>query len=245
MKIKPSHCLLCALSLALCSGFVAFTEASDSMQNPDIYSLAMDSEPKPSAAPAAKPAIPEALGPVYEIAEPDLLELFMGRMQDMKASGEYDRRFADAKEKIRTELETPRAVAGLGKSTGERLWILEASIPETLPEQLLAQARETELPGISRELLFIDGTDRKSLEAASLIVSRLPETRVVLTAGSPSEASRALSRRIYFDQGGGLTRTFGIRSVPAILFNSPEGASGLEFSADNAASVLTDHLDKK
>ena len=59
----------------------------------------------------------------------------------MKASGEYDRRFNQNKDRIARELEHPTPVAGLKKATEIRVWELSASVPETLPESLLRQAQ--------------------------------------------------------------------------------------------------------
>lgn len=62
------------------------------------------------------------------------LNLVLGAM---KASGKYDRRFNQNKDRIARELEHPTPVAGLQKATEIRVWELSASVPETLPESLL------------------------------------------------------------------------------------------------------------
>mgnify|MGYP007019718909 CR=1 FL=1 len=116
----------------------------------------------------SKVEILEPLGPLHDIAEPDILEAFKSRVSAMKASGEYDRRFNQNKDRIVKELEHPTQVTGLKKTTELRVWELSASVPETLPESLLRQARFVPMPHLSRSLLFIDGTDAESLEAGHL-----------------------------------------------------------------------------
>ncbi len=208
----------------------------------------------------------EPLGPLHAIAEPDILEAFKSRVGAMKASGEYDRRFNQNKDRIARELEHPTPVAGLKKATEIRVWELSASVPETLPESLLRQAqsvpdriaRELEhptpvaglkkateirvwelsasvpetlpesllrqaqsvpMPHLSRSLLFIDGKDAKSIGAAQKLYQSQKDMRVVLVNGTPAEVSEKLNRRVFFDQGGALVRVFGIKAVPALLFN--------------------------
>lgn len=178
------------------------------------------------SAPKPKMEILEPLGPLHAIAEPDILEAFKSRVGAMKASGEYDRRFNQNKDRIARELEHPTPVAGLKKATEMRVWELSASVPETLPESLLRQAQSVPMPHLSRSLLFIDGTDFESLKAAQKLYESQKDMRVVLVNGAPAEVSEKLHRRVFFDQGGALVRVFGIEAVPALLFNGPEGPTG-------------------
>lgn len=156
-----------------------------------------------------------------------------------KASGEYDRRFNQNKDRIARELEHPTPVAGLKKATEIRVWELSASVPETLPESLLRQAQSVPMPHLSRSLLFIDGTDFESLKAAQKLYESQKDMRVVLVNGAPAEVSEKLHRRVFFDQGGALVRVFGIEAVPALLFNGPEGPTGAEFAPDQLSEVLS------
>lgn len=190
---------------------------------------------------ALKPKVEilEPLGPLHDIAEPDILEAFKSRVSAMKASGEYDRRFNQNKDRIVKELEHPTQVTGLKKTTELRVWELSASVPETLPESLLRQARFVPMPHLSRSLLFIDGTDAESLEAAQKLYQSQKDMRVVLVNGAPAEVSEKLNRRVFFDQGGALVRVFEIKAVPALLFNGPEGPSGAEFAPDQLSELLS------
>ena len=191
------------------------------------------------SAPKHKMEILEPLGPLHAIAEPDILGAFKSRVGAMKASGEYDRRFNQNKDRIARELEHPTPVAGLKKATEIRVWELSASVPETLPESLLRQAQSVPMPHLSRSLLFIDGTDFESLKAAQKLYESQKDMRVVLVNGAPAEVSEKLHRRVFFDQGGALVRVFGIEAVPALLFNGPEGPTGAEFAPDQLSEVLS------
>ncbi|WP_419065596.1 conjugal transfer protein TraW [Parasutterella sp.] len=169
----------------------------------------------------------------------EILEAFKSRVGAMKASGDYDRRFNQNKERIAKELEHPTPVAGLKKATEIRVWELSASVPETLPESLLRQAQSVPMPHLSRSLLFIDGRDAKSIGTAQKLYQSQKDMRVVLVNGTPAEVSEKLNRRVFFDQGGALVRVFGIKAVPALLFNGPEGPEGAEFAPDQLSELLS------
>ena len=141
------------------------------------------------SAPKPKMEILEPLGPLHAIAEPDILGAFKSRVGAMKASGDYDRRFNQNKERIAKELEHPTPVTRLKKATELRVWELSASVPETLPDSLLRQARSVPMPHLSRSLLFIDGTDAESLDAAQKLYQSQKDMRVVLVNGfNPEDA---------------------------------------------------------
>lgn len=253
--MKTSHLLLACCLLASVGALAGFTHAGLEIRGLGIATArteaANDSAGSSMAKSLKAPAVKEnpsakekllALGPTYPIAEPDLLELFMEKINQLKSSGQYQKRFNQEKQKIAELLRNPPAVEGLTKAKETRIWPLEASIPETLPESLLRQAAAVELPKISRELIFIDGTDKEELDAAKAITAQRPDSRVVLVNGSIGDASRNLNRRIFFDQGGSLTRFFGIHATPAILFNGTDGPSGMEFPPQEVQSVLSNLL---
>ena len=187
------------------------------------------------SAPKPKMEILEPLGPLHDIAEPDILEAFKSRVGAMKASGEYDRRLNQNKDRIARELEHPTPVAGLKKAMEIRVWELSASVPETLPESLLRQAQSVPMPHLSRSLLFIDGKDAKSIGTAQKLYQSQKDMQVVLVDGTTEK----LNRRVFFDQGGALVRVFGIKAVPALLFNGPEGPEGAEFAPDQLSELLS------
>lgn len=223
---------------AVASSVVCLSAYSIASNEPSVSFTSVKPCAKETAV-KSKVEILEPLGPLHDIAEPDILEAFKSRVGAMKASGEYDRRFNQNKERIAKELEHPTPVAGLKKATELRIWELSASVPETLPESLLRQARSVPMPHLSRTLLFIDGTDAQSLDAAQKLYQSQKDMRVVLVNGTPAEVSEKLNRRVFFDQGGALVRVFGIEAVPALLFNGPEGPVGSEFAPDQLSELLS------
>lgn len=223
---------------AVASSVVCLSAYSIASSEPSVSFTSVKPCAKETAV-KSKVEILEPLGPLHDIAEPDILGAFKSRVGAMKSSGEYDRRFNQNKERIAKELEHPTPVAGLKKATKMRIWELSASVPETLPESLLRQARSVPMPHLSRSLLFIDGTDAESLDAAQKLYQSQKDMRVVLVNGTPAEVSEKLNRRVFFDQGGALVRVFGIEAVPAVLFNGPEGPVGAEFATDQLSELLS------
>lgn len=221
-------------------GFASQTEAPFAV-SAGAESCAPAPQRKSSFKAAQKGAeVLEPLGPVWPLAEPNLLERFMNRFNAMKADGSYDRKFKENKKQIADFLQTPPAVKGLSKALEIRFWDIEAGIPEKLPARLLAQASRIPLGQFSRALIFIDGKDEQELEAARRLLLLFPAARIVLTRGVPSDVSRTLKRRIFFDQGGSYVRLFGIRATPALLFNGKRGPEGAEFASESLSEFLSE-----
>mgnify|MGYP005935002959 FL=1 len=227
------------LSVSAAASAVVCLSAYSVASSEPSFSFNVPSPCTNKAAAQSKVEVLEPLGPLYDISEPDILEAFKSRVGAMKASGEYDRRFNQNKDRIAKELEQPTSVARLNRADDLRTWELSASVPESLPEAMLRQAQSVPMPNLSRSLLFIDGTDEESLEAARKLLKSHKDMRIVLVSGSPAEVSEKLNQRIFFDQGGGLVRVFGIEAVPALLFNGSNGPTGAEFASDRLSELLS------
>lgn len=234
--MKPSQI---AASLALIGSVALFTALSAAnAESEPSFQMPKPEAAKPCAKPRTKLEKLPALGPLTEVIEPNILEAFKKRLRTMKQDGSYDRRLAENKTKIRKSLETPQPAIALSAANALRVWDVTPSIPERLPEKLLRESRKIELPRIPRALLFINADDEQNIKAAVKLIRKLPDVRVVLTSGSIADASERLSRRIFFDQGSSLVRSFGIRQVPALLFNGETGPQCAEFPADEPELVL-------
>ncbi|WP_293704974.1 conjugal transfer protein TraW [uncultured Parasutterella sp.] len=230
-RLLLSACAIASSVVCISAYSAASSEPSVTFTVPKTCSKETVSKPKVE--------ILGPLGPLHDIAEPDILEAFKSRVGAMKASGEYDLRFNQNKDRIAKELERPTPIAGLKKATDLRVWELSASVPEALPDSLLRQAQSVPMPHLSRSLLIIDGTDAESLNVAQKLFESQKDMRVVLVNGAPAEVSEKLNRRVFFDQGGALVRVFGIEAVPALLFNGPEGPTGAEFVPDQLSELLS------
>ena len=93
--------------------------------------------------------------------------------------------------------------------------------PNDSPDDLAKLARLTGAAGTSRASKGVNGSDAR--KDARKDAEHLLPLRVVLTAGSRSAVERALpGTRIWFDQGGALTRRLGLNALPAFVRLTPE-----------------------
>ena len=162
-------------------------------------------------------------GAVWPVAEPDLLTEIEEKLEAMKASGELARMRREALERARERVEAPARVAGIAPARFPRTRLFDPSV--TLEEDvraadgtLLATRRARVNPldthPLTRDLLFIDGT--RPVEVAWALRHEKPSV-IVLLAGRPLDLTRTHGRAFFFDQGGRLTRRFGLSATPSVV----------------------------
>ena len=76
-----------------------------------------------------------------------------------------------------------------------------------------------EFMNFNRPLLFFDARDGKQLAMA---LRSYAHCDWILTGGSPINLMQKYKREIYFDQGGGYARIFGIRRIPCLIDQAPK-----------------------
>lgn len=62
------------------------------------------------------------VGPTYEIAEPDLIEVIQARLMQMQKSGELARKQTEYRDKVIGGIETPKVVAGVKATDAPRTY---------------------------------------------------------------------------------------------------------------------------
>ncbi len=172
------------------------------------------------------------IGPVYPIAEPNLLEEILARLRAAGEDGTLARLQHEALAGVRQSVEHPAPVTGLARVTQARHFYFDPSI--VVQEAILdIDGRVLVAPGtrvnpldvvaLSQALLFFDARDTKQLlHARKLIDERDGKVKVILTGGSYLELMRRWQRPVFYDQQGALTTKLGIRQVPALV--TQEGA---------------------
>lgn len=168
-------------------------------------------------------------GATFPVAEPDLLSVLLARLKSAEASGRItalNRAFAA---RVKAKLSRPPPVAGLTETRQPRSWLFDPSIrvPQDIADpsgRVFARAGDLinpldRLPGFNRVLIFVDGDAPRQVGFAVKRAKRDPKARayIVLTAGAPLELMRRTKTELYFDQGGTLTRHFGITQTPAVV----------------------------
>jgi conjugal transfer pilus assembly protein TraW len=167
------------------------------------------------------------VGPVWQVAEPDLLALIQSRLQEKQASGELARIQREFEASARLTLESPAPVSGLTRTRTPRSFLFDPTVtaPDTVrdPEGKVLVAAGTRVNpldyvGLSQPLIFFDARDREQTRAAlSLRQRHQGRAHLILTGGSYIDFMKRHDLRVYYDQQGLLVRRLGIRQVPALV----------------------------
>ena len=171
------------------------------------------------------------IGPLHPIAEPHLIDEIKSILKKKEETGELARLQKEAQQRAINAIEQPQPVPGLMTATSARVFYFDPSIQVTQSivddkGQVIVAAgtivNPLETIGLSRPLFFFDARDpRQEAHARKLMTTQPTGILPILTGGSYMELMRRWKTRVYFDQGGEITRRFGIRQVPALV--SQEG----------------------
>ena len=164
-------------------------------------------------------------GPLFDVAEPSILDAIKTRLNQMEQSGELDVMKKEMQDTTKTYVNRPRPVKGLGKAIENVAWDVDLSITleRDLADQngrIFAHVGTVVNPmGFSRfnkRIVLLDGDDPAQVQFALSEGDEL-NTLLVLVNGDPLGLMRAHGRRFYFDQDAVLVDRFGIRNVPAVV----------------------------
>lgn len=166
------------------------------------------------------------VGPVYPIAEPNLLQVIETNLTKTQADGRLKRLQEEATRRIRAHIDTPTPVPGLTRTRTPRHFHWDPSIAITEPV-LDAEGRTVIAAGthlnplqtvsLSKRLIFLDGRDTAQVRAVEAHWKRGEKLLPILIAGSPTQLARRWRRLVFFDQGAHLTGRFGITQIPAVV----------------------------
>lgn len=156
------------------------------------------------------------LGHTWEIEEEDMIEVIQRRLGEC-SEDEFFAKMQKAKNYI------PKPVQGIGESVETRVFFFDPTVTVNqdifddkgnivVPKGTVYNPME-KIPAV-KTLLFFDGSNKNHVDWAE----RLDREAVwVLVRGNPILLAEERERDVKFDQGGVLTRKFGIRNVPAIV----------------------------
>lgn len=167
------------------------------------------------------------IGPVYEISEPNLIQVILERLREAEASGTLAGLQRDAHSRVRHAIEDPSLIGSISRTRKPRSFYYDPSIivPYAITD---ADGKAIVAPGtrvnpldnvsLTKRLLFIDARDKTQVSRAkTLLDEHDAKVKVILVGGSYLELSRRWARPVYFDQQGTLTEKLGIRHVPALV----------------------------
>jgi conjugal transfer pilus assembly protein TraW len=165
-------------------------------------------------------------GELFEIMEEDMIEVLMRRLGQLKESGKLAEFQKEFQEKAKKRLLEPKAVSHMTPTTHERVFYADPTLTIegdiVLPEGLnnaghvLARKGDRVNPLHTlkphKGLLFIDGDDEAQQQFA---VEHAHQFDICLVKGKPLALEEHLNLPIFFDQGGIITKRYGIAHVPA------------------------------
>lgn len=170
------------------------------------------------------------VGPVYPIAENDLLAVIEARLRQKEASGELARLQEDAKRRVVRGIESPVPVVGITRATKRvtRYFDPSVQVPADIRDangRLLAAAGTVVNPldtvGLSKVLLFFDASDAAQVRRARKLIAHYEQlgaaVKPILVGGSYMDFQRQYRMRVWYDQAGSLTSRLGIKRVPSVV----------------------------
>lgn len=178
------------------------------------------------------------VGPVYPIAEQDMLQTIEQRLTALEESGELTRLEEDAKARYQAYVERPEGVQ-LPRATKNRTYYVDPSltVPYDIKDhegRIIHPAGTTINPldymTLSKQLLFFDGDDPVQVEWARSIIDSDPQrVKPILTNGPVLALIRDWQLHLYFDQKGMLIQRFRIQKLPATVDQAGQQLKVVEY----------------
>lgn len=167
------------------------------------------------------------VGPTYEIAEADLIEVIKNRFLRLEKTGELARLQEDYKQRVVYSVENPKPVQGIAATQTARTYYLDPT--RTLDRNVVDEKGNVLFPAgtrinpfdfdrLNKTLLFFDASDKKQVAFAKRFMagSKLP-VKPILIAGAPLKLMREWKREVFYDQGGALSKRLSIANSPAVV----------------------------
>lgn len=166
-------------------------------------------------------------GPVYDIAEENLLKIIHERLTTMQQNGTLADIQQTIQDKAKVGAQKPAPVKGITHATENRAWtydptwVLSQSIYEHRGQLIAKEGQKVNpldfipMPEI---LLFINADNKAEIEySKQLLGNEMNPIKIILVNGNVVDLVRQLNRPVYFDQQGLITSRFGILHTPAVV----------------------------
>ncbi|MBK9162278.1 MAG: type-F conjugative transfer system protein TraW [Nitrosomonadales bacterium] len=167
------------------------------------------------------------VGPTYDIAEPDLLEVIQSSLYQMEKNGELSKKQGEYRDRVIGAVEKPKPVPSLKATVVKRTFyhvptmIMDHDIRGVDGAILFARGLKVnplDHVSLRDELIFFDGRDRRQVSFVKQTMRKLKgAAKPIMVAGEPLNLMRNWKHRVFYDQGGALVRRLGIRQVPAVV----------------------------
>jgi len=186
------------------------------------------------------------LGPVYDIAEPDMLDEIAAKLAAMQKDGSLKRLQDEAAARGLASAKRPQGL-GLPRALVSRQWVHDPTyiVPQDISDhqgRVFARAGDTINPlekgvGLRQPLLFVDMDDEVQTKAIPALLKQAPNAKVILVNGDWTQATERLGQAVFFDQRGTLVKRFGITAVPAVVEQQGKVLRVTEFALATSAEL--------
>lgn len=168
------------------------------------------------------------MGPTYDIREPDLLEEIHAKLLAKQASGELARMQEEGRKRAMASVREPKPVDGVSKTMVARTRYWDPSI--VIQENIVDEKGRVLVPKgtvanpldhmqMSKSMLFFDARDPDQVTYARQALAKVGATVTPILVGGPViDLMKQWKTRLYFDQQGKLVQKFGIKQVPAWVY---------------------------
>lgn len=170
-------------------------------------------------------------GDVWEIKEQNFLSVIHERLTDYLADKSEDELREELRKRVIQSAMRPPPVEGVhrGKETRMRLFDPAITVAKDMADHegnIFARKGQRispfdAIPVFNQTLYFIDGDDPEQVEWMKQQEPKTPVSKIILVNGNIRDTTESLDLRVYFDQGGSLSRRFEIKQVPAIVEQEP------------------------
>ena len=167
------------------------------------------------------------VGPTYEIAERDLIEVMKDRFRRLEQTGEMRKLEDRYKAKVVEAVERPRPIPGITPTQTARTyyvdptWTLDRNVVDEKGQVLFpagTRVNPLEYAPLTQTLLFFDQRERSQVAfARRFLVEAKARVKPILVGGEPLKLMRQWKREVFYDQGGVLSRKFLLQQVPALI----------------------------
>lgn len=160
-------------------------------------------------------------GHTYPIAERSLLEVIHTKLSQAEKSGKLKELQKEFTERTKKSLRSPKTFVPLPRAQLPREFLFDPSYTQKEEvrdheERLIVSSgtRVNPLDYVAwgEPLILMDGEDKEQVAWALK-----QEGKIVLVSGKPLDLYERHKRWVYFDQGGIITRRFGIKALPSLI----------------------------
>ena len=167
------------------------------------------------------------VGPTYQIAERDLIEVMKGKFLQMEKSGDLTKLQSSYQKQIVSAVEKPKPVPGISHTETARTfyvdptWTLDRNVVDEKGQVLFpagTRVNPLDYAPLTQSLLFFDQRERSQVAFAKRFLAEAKaRVKPILVGGEPLKLMRQWKREVFYDQGGVLSRKFLLQQVPALI----------------------------